>query len=222
MEVKSHNRGFQYMELAGTRVRLRPTTTEDAATAFPLIHRREPILRWLIWGGPRTRQELAVTYTWRWPREMRQGLAYAFAIEELDRPGLIGCIDARVKEDSNRFEAGYWLAEEYWGRGYVSEALGLICYLCFQHLGAEVIHISAFAGNDASRRVQAKNGFVFEGTLRRMVAKDGRWIDLWHSSLLREEWERQHTLPTFEKLVPLVPKNGLAGWLSSLKERAHG
>ncbi len=222
MEVKNHNRGFQYMELAGTKVRLRPTTAEDAATAFPLIHRREPILRWLIWGGPGTRQELAVTYAWLWPREMRQGLSYAFAIEELERPGMIGCIDARVKDDPREFEAGYWLGEQYWGRGYVSEALGLICYLCFQHLGAEVIHISAFTGNDASRRVQAKNGFVYEGTLRRMIAKNGRWIDLWHSSLLREEWEKQRTVPTFEKLVPLAPKSGLAGWLSSLKERAHG
>jgi RimJ/RimL family protein N-acetyltransferase len=91
----------------------------------------------------------------------------------------------------------------YWRKGYTSEALALMCYFCFKHLGAAVITSSAFVGNLASRRVQEKNGFQFEGTLRRQIFKDGKWIDLWHLSLLAEEWEKRGFKPIFEKLVPV-------------------
>jgi ribosomal-protein-alanine N-acetyltransferase len=51
-----------------------------------------------------------------------------------------------------------------------------------------------------------KNGFEFEGTLRRQIFKDGEWIDLWHLSLLREEWEKRNFKPVSEYLVPVTVK----------------
>jgi ribosomal-protein-alanine N-acetyltransferase len=199
-----HNRPFNYVELTGPKVRVRSTRSQDAAVAFPLIHKREPILRWLYWEGPANSQELAFTFGRRWPADLRAGRSYHFAIEESRQPGIIGCIGARLERHPQQFDIGYWLAEEYWGRGYVSEALGLICHLCFEHLGAEVIHAGAFYGNQGSLRVQQKNGFVLDGTLRRYALKNGDWIDLWHSSLLKAEWPAHAVTPLAEKLEPFV------------------
>jgi ribosomal-protein-alanine N-acetyltransferase len=196
------NKGFDYIELAGKTVRLRTTTASDAVPAYCMLHDNQAILRWLCWNGPASEKELAETFGKLWPQELRRGTRYAFAIEEYNRPGIIGCIDARVLWYPLQFEAGYWLAVPCWGKGYATEALSLICYLCFHHLQATMVQSNAFTSNLASRRVMEKNGFTFEGKLRRQFFKDGQWIDLWHLSLLREEWETQGFKPDYEQLVP--------------------
>jgi ribosomal-protein-alanine N-acetyltransferase len=202
-EPKLRNKGFEYVELAGEKVRLRPTTAEDAKQGFKLIHNNRDILKWLCWNGPRDREELAETYGVRWPREIKDGTKYSFAIEEKDKPGIfVGSVDARIFLYPQQFEAGYWLGVPYWRQGYAPQALALLCYFFFKHLGAAVVTSSAFVGNIASRRVMEKNGFQFEGTLRRQVFKDGRWIDLWRLSLLKEEWEPRNFTPVYERVVP--------------------
>lgn len=202
-ESKLHNLGFEYVELVGQKVRLRTTTADDARNGYRLIHDNQEILKWLCWSGPKDADEMKATYGMRWPQELREGTKYAFAIEEKTHPGVfIGAVDARILRHPQQFEAGYWLGMPYWRKGYTSEALALICHLCFKHLGASVVSAGAFVGNIASRRVQEKNGFQFEGTQRRHVFKEGRWIDLWHLSLLAEEWDKRGFQPQSEKLVP--------------------
>ena len=96
-ETKIHNKGFEYIELAGQKVRLRPTTAADAKIGFKLVHNNRDILKWLCWSGPKDRNELAETYGVRWPQEMREGTKYSFAVEERDNPGIfIGAVDARI------------------------------------------------------------------------------------------------------------------------------
>ena len=202
-EAKPHNLGFEYIELTGEKVRLRPTTAEDAKQGYKLVHNNPEILKWLCWGGPKDGDELAETYGTRWPLEMREGTKYSFAIEEKNKPGVfIGDVDARILRYPKQFEIGYWLGVPYWRKGYAPEALALICHFCFKNLGAAVITSSAFVGNLASRRVMEKNGFQFEGTLRRQIFKESKWIDLWHFSLLVEEWEKRNFNPISERLVP--------------------
>jgi len=205
-ETRPHNLGFEYIELVGQKVRLRPTAAADAVHAFALIHNNQDILKWLCWDGPKSQLELAETYGSRWPQAMRQGTQYAFAIEEKNNPGVIaGCIDARILLYPQQMEPGYWLGVPYWRKGYAQEALALICHLCFEHLNAAALLSSAFVGNAVSRRVQEKNGFRYEGVLRRQILKNGTWIDLWHLSLLREEWQKRSFKPVSEKLVPALP-----------------
>jgi ribosomal-protein-alanine N-acetyltransferase len=199
---QSHNPGFDHIELAGEKVRLRPTAAGDAGPAFALLTHEADFTRHMIWKGPKNVSELAETYSLRWPEEMQSGSHYALAIEERAQPGIIGCIDIRPAKYPGQFEFGYWLGKPYWNRGYMAEALGLICYFCFERLMAEVIFATAFTGNPASRRVMEKNGFRLDGTLRRAVLKDGVWIDLWQLSLLREEWQGHGIKPSYEKLVP--------------------
>jgi len=58
---------------------------------------------------------------------------------------------------------GYWLAQDYWGRGYMSEVLrGLVGHV-FAATAHDAIYSGAFVGNAASLRVQEKVGFVRDG-----------------------------------------------------------
>jgi RimJ/RimL family protein N-acetyltransferase len=198
---KPHNQGYDFIELVGRQVRLRPTVATDAQRGYEFTWENEPILKWLFWKGPMTREELAETFGAKWPVEMQAGTKYSFAIEEISQPGLIGVIDARIEKHPRQLEVGYWLAIPYWRRGYMAEALALVCYFCFHQLKAEAVMGGAFTGNQASRGVMEKNGFTFEGTLRHYHCKNEKWIDLWHFSVLREEWEARRYKPVSEKLI---------------------
>jgi ribosomal-protein-alanine N-acetyltransferase len=199
---KSTGPGFDYIELAGEKVRLRPTEAGDAEAAFDFITREPDLSRFMLWSGPKSVDELRDTYSGRWREEMRQGTSYPLAIEKRGIRGIIGCIDLRPAAYPGQFDFGYWLAKPFWNLGYTAEALGLICYLAFHHLDAGVVLGSAFTGNAGSRRVMEKNGFKLEGVLRSHVKKDGEWVDLWHLSLLRNEWLQSGIRPVAEKLVP--------------------
>ena len=159
----------------------------------------------MLWNGPESVSELARTYGKRWHEEMRQGASYSFAVEEKGKPGIIGCIQLKPAKYERQYEFGYWLGKPYWNRGYMAEALGLLCFFGFKNLKADVIMGSAFTSNHASRRVMEKNGFLLEGTLRRQILKNNQWADLWHLSLLREEWESHRIEPEYEKVLPLNP-----------------
>lgn len=83
-------------------------------------------------------------------------------------------------------ELGYWLAEDYWGRGIMSQAAGQICREAFERL--EIIRIFAepFAYNTGSRRVLENNGFTLEGIMKNGVYKNGKVFDYCMYALLKE------------------------------------
>lgn len=85
-------------------------------------------------------------------------------------------------------ELGYWLAEDYWGRGIMTEAVKRICEEGARRWEDLVrIYAEPFAHNTASRRVLEKAGFTLEGVMRRGVYKRGQVCDFCMYALLREE-----------------------------------
>jgi ribosomal-protein-alanine N-acetyltransferase len=84
-------------------------------------------------------------------------------------------------------ELGYWLAEPFWGRGIVTEAVQAVVRHGFNLLPLVRIEAGAFSSNPASARVLEKCGFTFEGVRRHNVIKDGQILDLLGYSILREE-----------------------------------
>ena len=68
-------------------------------------------------------------------------------------------------------EIGYWLAEPYWGRGVVTDAVRAACRYAFETFDLMHIFAGLFEPNIASRRVLEKAGFVLEGRLRQHVTK---------------------------------------------------
>lgn len=67
---------------------------------------------------------------------------------------LIGAIGLR-----HDGELGYWLAEPYWGNGYMSEAVRAFLDRVFSLSPIETIRSGAFVENAASLRIQSKLGF---------------------------------------------------------------
>ncbi len=90
-----------------------------------------------------------------------------------------GGIGLKPGEDVHRHTAefGYWLAEEFWGKGIATEAVTAFVKYCFETLSFKRMVAEAFSNNSASARVLEKAGFVLEGRLRKNVIKDGKILD---------------------------------------------
>lgn len=101
---------------------------------------------------------------------------------------LCGVIGLNRQTDIYRHsaEVGYWIGEEYWGKGIATVALGLISYYAFNELRLERIYSSVFEYNPASMRVLEKNGFLKEGTGIRSALKNGKLWNEHRYALLKE------------------------------------
>ncbi len=84
-------------------------------------------------------------------------------------------------------ELGYYIAEEYWGKGIMTEAVRQTCEYVFDKSDIIRIYAEPFAYNTASCRVLEKAGFQYEGTLRNNAVKNGKVIDMKMYSLLKAE-----------------------------------
>jgi [ribosomal protein S5]-alanine N-acetyltransferase len=91
----------------------------------------------------------------------------------------VGGIGVHLGQDVHRHTAtvGYWLGEEFWGRGIMTEAVTAVTDFSFENFPLRRISAEVFANNLASARVLEKAGFVFEGRLKNYVLKDGQLLD---------------------------------------------
>ncbi|MBX3380401.1 MAG: GNAT family N-acetyltransferase [Phycisphaeraceae bacterium] len=91
-----------------------------------------------------------------------------------DLIGVIGLIGRPVYK---RAEMGYWLGVPFWGKGFMTEAVGAVVAFAHGELGVNRIEAGVFEGNAASMNVLRKAGFVEEGLLRQRFLKDGKFVD---------------------------------------------
>lgn len=103
-----------------------------------------------------------------------------------------GCIAITLLNDvyEKSAELGYWLSEEYWRQGIMSQAVQTICREAFQTFDIVRIFAEPFAHNAGSRGVLEKAGFTCEGTMRNGIYKNGQVYSYCIYSLLREEMEQ--------------------------------
>lgn len=101
----------------------------------------------------------------------------SFAIVVANQP--VGGIGFELRSDIERFsaEVGYWLGEEFWGRGIATDALKAATAYALQTYKLNRIYALPFSENTASIRVLQKCGYRREGILRLSAYKNGQFLD---------------------------------------------
>lgn len=101
---------------------------------------------------------------------------------------VVGGIDFKRKKHHHSKTAtlGYWLGEQYWGKGIMTQVVRLLVPYIFDNFDFVRIEGRVFDWNKASIRVLEKNDFLFEGRLRKSVSKDGKVLDELVYSRIRE------------------------------------
>ena len=101
--------------------------------------------------------------------------------------GMIEAIDFNQKV--NMVTIGYFLAEDYWGKGIASEAVKVLINFLFEEVNINRIQAEVMPLNETSKKVLLKNGFLKEGLLRQATFWSGKGVvDLEIYGLLKEEY----------------------------------
>jgi len=118
---------------------------------------------------------------------------YEFGIELQKTPGIIGMISlTKIDRFRGIGMIGYWLGEDYWRKGIMSDALIRMIDYTFNTLKLRRIDITAASVNEASNALIRKIGFVYEGTRRQRnrVKSTGEIYDENLYGLLKKDWKR--------------------------------
>ena len=105
--------------------------------------------------------------------------------------GSIGFHRNDLAQAEDEYELGYWLGKPFWGRGLIPEAAREMLRYAFEELSMNRIWCGYYDGNEKSRRVQEKLGFVYQGKTEEIeVALLGE-IRVGYSNLMtRERWQK--------------------------------
>jgi len=100
----------------------------------------------------------------------------------------VGGIGFTVQNDvaHRSAEIGYWLGEQFWGRGIATEALTAVTEYAFKNFDLCRLYAHVFEWNPASARVLEKAGYDFEGRLKKSVTKNGQTIDQLMYAIVRD------------------------------------
>ena len=95
-----------------------------------------------------------------------------------------------MTEQEDECELGYWLGQPFWGRGYMPEAAQELLRHGFEDLGMKAVWCGYYDGNQKSRRVQEKLGFIFQHVrehvpVRLLNEERTEYVNL----LTKERWE---------------------------------
>lgn len=119
-----------------------------------------------------------------------------YAICEKENGRAIGAIGLMLNghtdmtERDDECELGYWLGKPFWGRGYMPEAARELIRHGFEDLHMRAIWCGYYDGNQKSKRVQEKVGFLYHHTCDDVPVPLMHEVRVGHTNLLtREHWE---------------------------------
>ncbi|NOU58948.1 GNAT family N-acetyltransferase [Marinifilum caeruleilacunae] len=103
--------------------------------------------------------------------------SYNLAITLNDK--VIGAIGVEKQQDVYRksAELGYWLGEEYWNKGIMTNVVKEMVELAFQNFSIVRLYAYVFSGNKASSVVLEKAGFELESIQKSAIYKNGQFMD---------------------------------------------
>ncbi len=171
------------------RLRMRKPHIEDADEVFRNYGSDPEVTRYLTWPTHRKVEdafEAMLSRLAHW----EQGTEFSWSITPPgDSPRVMGMISlVPDPQYAWRCRVGYVLGQEWWGQGYMTEALRAVVGLAFSQPGILRIWSWVDEQNFASMRVLEKAGFTREGLLRRWAIHpqvSARPRDCWAFSLVK-------------------------------------
>ena len=155
---------MNHMILETDRLILRKWNDQDAASLY-FLARNPEIGRKAGWLPHEN-----VAYSRAIIRTILNGEEDYAIVEKGGNNKPVGCISLMTEENPERSRAegegeiGYWVGMPYWNRGYATEAVKEILRHGFDDLGLNKIYCAYFDGNNRSKKVQEKCGFVLHHT----------------------------------------------------------
>ena len=180
----------QFPTIDANRISLRWISSQDVDALYNIFSDPEVMRYWST--PPLPDRDAAVELMNEIQEGFRQQTLLKWGIARRADDALIGTTTLYNLDFSNRrAEMGYALGREYWGQGYMAEALQALLAYCFEVLDLRRIEADVDPRNAASIQTLERLGFQREGFLRERWEVDGEIQDALFYGLLREEWKRR-------------------------------
>ena len=132
----------------------------------------------MLWDPPATIEELREPFE-RGLKQWADGVAYHFSVDAA--AAFVARIALRPSDEAGILDIGYWTHPEHQGKGYMTEAVGVIVNLGFETMNARAIIAECADWNIGSRRILEKLGFHIVRTIPGGFVKPNRVCDeIWY------------------------------------------
>ena len=154
--------------LNGVRILLRPLQPGDGAAVWPAVEEsRADIARWEDWHERHQCPEDSEHEARRLGQEFAERNYLYFAIFRRSDDLFLGWVGLEeINWRIPSFSVGMWLRSSATGQGLMTEAVALLCRLCFRGFGARRVALLTESGNARSVALARRLGFVLEGEMR--------------------------------------------------------
>mgnify|MGYP000301379702 FL=1 len=99
-----------------------------------------------------------------------------------------------MTDRNDECELGYWLGKPFWGRGYMPEAAAELIRRAFEDLGMTTVWCGYYDGNNKSKRVQEKLGFIYHHTCNETPVPLMNETRIGHTNCItKEQWLRKRS-----------------------------
>jgi len=177
--------------LDAERLRLRPMTDGDVPLLVQWFADRE-VLHWLhLSEDPPELIGSMEAHKERWARMRDDPALMPWCIETKEGRAIgdIGLL--AIHPTHHRAELAITIGlQEYWSRGYGTEAIGVLLGHAFEVMGLRRVQLITDEDNARGIRCYEKCGFVREGLLRSHRLRYGEPLNMIVMGVLKEEWSR--------------------------------
>jgi ribosomal-protein-serine acetyltransferase len=166
---------------------LRPLVTEDAPELYALVEsNRARLARWMPWAADQTAEGTAAFIRRATEQEGNEDGFQRALIVNGAIAGTVGF--HRIDRENLSTSIGYWLGEEFEGRGAMTDAVMQLIDHAFGEWGLHRVELHIAPDNERSRALVARLGFREEGLLREAERFGDEYRDLLLYALLATEW----------------------------------
>ena len=123
-----------------------------------------------------------------WALQHDQRSAFRVISLKADPDTLAGLISYDWMEERQKAELGYWLVQQHWGKGLMTEAAQAMVELAFTTSGLDSLSSCYFNENPASGKVLARAGFAVTGTCLQFSKSRSEEVPVTTVTLTRESW----------------------------------
>jgi ribosomal-protein-serine acetyltransferase len=163
----------------------------DDIHAVPILNiieaNRDYLKEWLPWVDNMQIIDDFKNYIAKCKKQHVEGSDLGYVI--ILKKTVVGRIGLHNIDQQNKIASiGYWLDENYTGKGIISKSCKAIINYAYNTLNLNRIEIKCDTGNNKSRSIPEKLGFKKEGILRQAEMVNNTFIDLYVFSMLKNEW----------------------------------
>ena len=167
---------------------LKLLSVSDAPKMFEAIQaNRENLKQWLGWVDNVKTNDDCIIYIDECLRNFKKMSALTMGIWV--KENFVGSVRLSSIDVANKkAHIGFWLSENYHGKGIMTKSCRMIINYAFEVMGLERIEILCASKNYKSRAVPQRLNFMQEGVLRHYAVLRDSFQDMVMYSMLKQDW----------------------------------